>query len=73
MLVSYLKDHQLLKVNHVTPYGYRIDFVLHFDKDRKPVAPPRDDQATSTVTSSQSSLTTTNDSINKLVVASCLT
>lgn len=40
MLIAYLKDHQLLKVDHVTPYGYRIDFVLHFDKNRKPVPTP---------------------------------
>lgn len=40
MLVTYLKDQQLLKIDQVTPYGYRIDFVLHFDKNRRPVAAP---------------------------------
>lgn len=43
MLISFLKDQKLLKVDHVTPYGYRIDFVLHFDKQRRPVAAPADD------------------------------
>lgn len=40
MLLSFLKDQKLLKVDHVTPYGYRIDFVLHFDKLRRPVPEP---------------------------------
>lgn len=54
MLVAYLKDQQLLKVDYVTPYGYRIDFVLHFDKHRKPVQPPRD-------------IDTVNDGLDKYV------
>lgn len=38
--MNYIEDETLVKVNHITPYGYRIDFVLYFDKNKKLVAPP---------------------------------
>lgn len=41
LLRSLLKDENYFRCNHTTPYGYQIDFVIHFDKDRKPIpAPP---------------------------------
>lgn len=49
MLLSFVKDQKLLKIDHVTPYGYRIDFVLHFDKQRRPVPAPTDDQVVNKV------------------------
>lgn len=45
LLGAYLKDQQLLKVDHITPYGYRIDFVLHFDQNRKPVPAPLEEDS----------------------------
>lgn len=41
MLLSFLTDQNHLKIDHVTPYGYRIDFVLHFDQNNKPVSVPK--------------------------------
>lgn len=41
MLENLLKDKNHFRCNHTTPYGYQIDFVIHFDRDRKPIpAPP---------------------------------
>ncbi|KAJ6633535.1 FAST kinase domain-containing protein 1, mitochondrial [Pseudolycoriella hygida] len=40
ILIDFIVDEKLLKVNHVTPYGYRIDFVLYFDKYKKLLKPP---------------------------------
>lgn len=67
MLMSHLKDQQLLKIDHVTPYGYRVDFVLHFDRNRKPVPPPREESAAAVASSSvhSAALAATKDSINK--------
>jgi hypothetical protein len=43
MLLDIVKDEKLLKINHVTPYGYRVDFVLHRDqRQRKFISPPKD-------------------------------
>ncbi|KAH8404356.1 hypothetical protein KR222_004911 [Zaprionus bogoriensis] len=41
LLQHLLKDEQYFRCNHTTPYGYHIDFVIHFDRDRRPIpAPP---------------------------------
>lgn len=41
LLQNLLKNENYFRCNHTTPYGYQIDFVIHFDKDRKPIpAPP---------------------------------
>ncbi|EDW02889.1 uncharacterized protein LOC6562320 [Drosophila grimshawi] len=41
LLQDLLKDENYFRCNHTTPYGYNIDFVIHFDKDKKPMpAPP---------------------------------
>ncbi|KAL5276542.1 hypothetical protein ACFFRR_002016 [Megaselia abdita] len=39
-LKDVIKDDKYLRVNHVTPYGYRIDFLLHFDRNKQPIQPP---------------------------------
>ncbi|XP_055920342.1 FAST kinase domain-containing protein 1, mitochondrial isoform X2 [Eupeodes corollae] len=39
-LLSVLKDESLFRCNHVTPYGYRIDFVIHFDTQKHPIPAP---------------------------------
>ncbi|XP_034099908.2 FAST kinase domain-containing protein 1, mitochondrial isoform X1 [Drosophila albomicans] len=36
-LQGLLKDDKYFRCNHTTPYGYHIDFVIHFDKDKKPI------------------------------------
>ncbi|KAL7738775.1 hypothetical protein ACLKA6_001174 [Drosophila palustris] len=36
-LKALLKDENYFRCNHTTPYGYQIDFVIHFDKDKKPM------------------------------------
>lgn len=43
MLLSFFANQSLLKVDHVTPYGYRIDFVLHFDQNQRPIPVPKQD------------------------------
>lgn len=43
MLTSFLMDQNLIKIDQVTPYGYRIDFVLHFDANHRPVPVPKHD------------------------------
>ncbi|EDW76328.1 uncharacterized protein Dwil_GK14716 [Drosophila willistoni] len=35
LLQDVLKDDKYFRCNHTTPYGYQIDFVIHFDKDKK--------------------------------------
>ncbi|XP_043644676.1 FAST kinase domain-containing protein 1, mitochondrial [Drosophila teissieri] len=41
LLQQLLKNDNHFRCNHTTPYGYQIDFVIHFDRDRKPIpAPP---------------------------------
>ncbi|KAH8298025.1 hypothetical protein KR018_004787 [Drosophila ironensis] len=41
LLQSLLKNDKHFRCNHTTPYGYQIDFVIHFDKERRPIpAPP---------------------------------
>ncbi|XP_030555917.1 uncharacterized protein LOC115759182 [Drosophila novamexicana] len=41
LLQDLLKDENYFRCNHTTPYGYQIDFVIHFDKDKKLIpAPP---------------------------------
>ncbi|XP_026844911.1 uncharacterized protein LOC6589626 [Drosophila persimilis] len=41
LLKNLLTDDKYFRCNHTTPYGYQIDFVIHFDRDKKPMpAPP---------------------------------
>ncbi|XP_023166285.2 FAST kinase domain-containing protein 1, mitochondrial isoform X2 [Drosophila hydei] len=40
LLHDLLKDENYFRCNHTTPYGYQIDFVIHFDKDKRPVRTP---------------------------------
>lgn len=40
VLVNFTTDENLVKVNHITPYGYKIDFVLYFDKEKRLLPPP---------------------------------
>ncbi|XP_039478860.2 FAST kinase domain-containing protein 1, mitochondrial [Drosophila santomea] len=41
LLQQLLQNDNHFRCNHTTPYGYQIDFVIHFDRDRKPIpAPP---------------------------------
>ncbi|KAL9876114.1 FAST kinase domain-containing protein 1, mitochondrial [Glossina fuscipes] len=39
-LETLLQDESYFRCNHVTPYGYQIDFVIHFDKDKKAIKAP---------------------------------
>ncbi|KAH8281222.1 hypothetical protein KR044_011662 [Drosophila immigrans] len=39
-LQGLLKNERYFRCNHTTPYGYHIDFVIHFDKDQKPIPTP---------------------------------
>ncbi|XP_073823104.1 FAST kinase domain-containing protein 1, mitochondrial isoform X2 [Musca autumnalis] len=40
LLTNVLKDESYFRCNHTTPYGYQIDFVINFDKYRKPLPGP---------------------------------
>ncbi|XP_017079482.2 FAST kinase domain-containing protein 1, mitochondrial [Drosophila eugracilis] len=40
LLQKLLQNDNNFRCNHTTPYGYQIDFVIHFDRDRKPIPPP---------------------------------
>ncbi|XP_052837250.1 FAST kinase domain-containing protein 1, mitochondrial isoform X1 [Drosophila gunungcola] len=41
LLQKLLQNDNHFRCNHTTPYGYQIDFVIHFDRNRKPIpAPP---------------------------------
>ncbi|EDW54456.1 FAST kinase domain-containing protein 1, mitochondrial [Drosophila sechellia] len=41
LLHQLLQNDKHFRCNHTTPYGYQIDFVIHFDRDKKPIpAPP---------------------------------
>ncbi|KAH8413964.1 hypothetical protein KR009_008984 [Drosophila setifemur] len=39
-LQNLLQNDSHFRCNHTTPYGYQIDFVIHFDRDKKPVTLP---------------------------------
>uniref|UniRef100_A0A1A9UNI6 RAP domain-containing protein n=1 Tax=Glossina austeni TaxID=7395 RepID=A0A1A9UNI6_GLOAU len=39
-LGTLLQDDSYFHCNHVTPYGYQIDFVIHFDRDKKAIKAP---------------------------------
>uniref|UniRef100_A0A1A9W857 RAP domain-containing protein n=1 Tax=Glossina brevipalpis TaxID=37001 RepID=A0A1A9W857_9MUSC len=39
-LTTVLQDESYFRCNHVTPYGYEIDFVIHFDRDKKAIKSP---------------------------------
>uniref|UniRef100_A0A1A9ZWA2 RAP domain-containing protein n=1 Tax=Glossina pallidipes TaxID=7398 RepID=A0A1A9ZWA2_GLOPL len=39
-LETLLQDDSYFRCNHVTPYGYQIDFVIHFDRDKKAIKAP---------------------------------
>lgn len=44
MLVAYVDgDKSMVRTNHVTPYGYRIPFVLYFNSNKQLVPPPFDE------------------------------
>lgn len=41
LLHQLLQNDKHFRCNHTTPYGYQIDFVIHFDRDKNPIpAPP---------------------------------
>ncbi|CAD6997622.1 unnamed protein product [Ceratitis capitata] len=40
LLKAVLSSDSYFSCNHITPYGYQIDFVIHFDKNHKPIAAP---------------------------------
>ncbi|XP_005177835.3 FAST kinase domain-containing protein 1, mitochondrial isoform X1 [Musca domestica] len=40
LLTTVLKDESYFRCNHTTPYGYQIDFVINFDKNRTPLQAP---------------------------------
>ncbi|XP_030241889.1 uncharacterized protein LOC115563291 [Drosophila navojoa] len=40
LLRDLFKDENYFRCNHTTPYGYQIDFVIHFDKDKRPMPAP---------------------------------
>ncbi|XP_049318397.1 uncharacterized protein LOC105222376 isoform X2 [Bactrocera dorsalis] len=40
LLNAVLSDDNFFSCNHITPYGYQIDFVIHFDKNREPIPAP---------------------------------
>lgn len=40
MLMSFVTDKTSVKMDEVTPYGYRIDFVIYLDQNRKIVPSP---------------------------------
>ncbi|XP_053961002.1 uncharacterized protein LOC128865080 [Anastrepha ludens] len=40
LLTAILSNETFFTCNHITPYGYQIDFVIHFDKNRKPIPVP---------------------------------
>ncbi|XP_037052423.1 FAST kinase domain-containing protein 1, mitochondrial isoform X2 [Bradysia coprophila] len=41
VLIEYVTDEKLLKIDHITPYGYRIDFVLYIDANKTVMIPPK--------------------------------
>ncbi|XP_055689530.1 FAST kinase domain-containing protein 1, mitochondrial [Lutzomyia longipalpis] len=43
ILHSLTTTREAVRTNHVTPYGYRVDFVLHFDHLQRLIPPPRAD------------------------------
>ncbi|XP_031637712.1 FAST kinase domain-containing protein 1, mitochondrial-like [Contarinia nasturtii] len=44
MLLSYVGgDKSMIRLNHKTPYGYRIPFVIYFNSQRQIVSPPVDE------------------------------
>ncbi|XP_031618149.1 FAST kinase domain-containing protein 1, mitochondrial-like [Contarinia nasturtii] len=44
MLLSYVGgDKSMIRLNHKTPYGYRIPFVVYFNSQRQLVSPPFDE------------------------------
>jgi hypothetical protein len=40
-LLSLIPETSLLRINHITPYGYKIDFVLHLDRLKNFIQPPK--------------------------------
>lgn len=43
MLIALVPDPSNIQTSQVTPYGYRIDFVLYMDGDKKFILPPTED------------------------------
>lgn len=41
VLLDYATDAKFLKIDHITPYGYRIDFVLYIDAKKNLMIPPK--------------------------------
>ncbi|KAM7353804.1 FAST kinase domain-containing protein 1, mitochondrial [Cochliomyia hominivorax] len=40
LLTALLKNESYIRCNHTTPYGYQIDFVINFDKNKNPIEAP---------------------------------
>ncbi|XP_065357681.1 FAST kinase domain-containing protein 1, mitochondrial [Calliphora vicina] len=40
LLTALLKNESYIRCNHTTPYGYQIDFVINFDKNKNPIKAP---------------------------------
>ncbi|XP_023306330.2 FAST kinase domain-containing protein 1, mitochondrial [Lucilia cuprina] len=40
LLTALLKNESYIRCNHTTPYGYQIDFVINFDKNKNPINAP---------------------------------
>ncbi|GAB0092173.1 uncharacterized protein DMENIID0001_071490 [Sergentomyia squamirostris] len=45
ILHSLSTSRDVVRVNHVTPYGYRVDFVMHFDHLQRLIPPPKTSEA----------------------------
>uniref|UniRef100_A0A1B0EVM3 Uncharacterized protein n=1 Tax=Phlebotomus papatasi TaxID=29031 RepID=A0A1B0EVM3_PHLPP len=43
ILHSLTTSRDVIRVNHITPYGYRVDFVMHFDHLKRLIPPPKSD------------------------------
>lgn len=66
MLVSLIPEAEMLQTDVVTPYGYRIDFVLNYDRNNRFISPPT---AGESDISSSSALSTTKTMSNNNSVA----
>lgn len=50
-LTTLVKDSRFIASNLITPYGYRIDFVIECDKDRHFIKPTQVDSNSSSLIS----------------------
>lgn len=44
ILLSFVQDAGRLKIDEITSYGYKIDFLFHLDKNKRIIPPPKTDE-----------------------------